>query len=284
MEGLQNWFQDRSANVVLSVLIIVIALVGWWIFRRYGARTITMMASRVSDKHAMERAQRAETLWTTVRRLGALFWVLAIVITLLSIWDVPITGLVAVGSVVGVAIGFGAQSLVQDVIAGFFIIVEDQYGIGDVVDVGGVSGTVEDIQLRVTVLRELNGVVHYVPNGQIKVASNRTQDYSQIVLDVGVAYGTDVDAALGVMQDELAALAADEEWSEVVLEPPEVLGVNELGESAVILRGLVKALPDDRWRVKREVHRRIMLRFDAEGIEVPFPQLEARVRTIRTPR
>ncbi len=252
--------------------MVAASAIAWWIFRRVGARAIQTIAHRSSTKHALEREQRANTLWTITRRVFTVLLALVVAITVLSIWDVPVSGVLAIGSIVGVAIGFGAQSLVRDVIAGFFIIVEDQYGIGDVVDIAGVSGTVEDIQLRVTVLRDLNGNVHYVPNGQINVSTNRTQDFATFVLDVGVSYDTDVDAALVAMGDEMASFAADPEWSPIVLEPPEVLGVDALGDSAIVLRGVVKSLPDERWRVKREMYRRIKLRFDREGITIPFPQ------------
>ncbi len=277
MEIVRDLMDAAGSQLTRSLVVVLLALVVWWTFRRFGGRWVGALSARTSDKHEVEREQRANTVWTMVRRVGTVLLVLIVAVTVLSIWDVPVSGLLAVGSIVGVAVGFGAQGLVQDVIAGFFIIVEDQYGIGDVIDVGGVSGTVEDIQLRVTVLRDLHGYVHYVPNGQIQVSTNRTQDFAQLVLDVGVTYGSDVDAALAVMADELEALATDADWADIILEPPQILGVDALGDSSVVLRGVVKSLPDQRWLVKREAFRRIKLRFDREGISIAFPQVEVHV-------
>jgi small conductance mechanosensitive channel len=162
---------------------------------------------------------------------------------------------------------------VKDIIAGFFILAEDQYHIGDVIRVAGVAGAVEDIRLRVTVLRDLDGYVHYVPNGQIDVTTNLTQQFSQVVIDVGVAYKVDVDQALEVFGDELRKLAADAEWSDLIIEEPQILGVDALADSAVVLRGVLKVGADDRWLVKREALRRVKNRFDAERIEIPFPHV-----------
>ena len=195
------------------------------------------------------------------------------VLTIAIVVGVPITPFLAVGSAVGVAVGFGAQDLVKDIIAGFFILAEDQYHIGDVVRIGGVAGAVEDIRLRVTVLRDLDGYVHYVPNGQIQVTTNLTQQFSQVVIDVGIAYRVDVDRALEVFGDELGRLASDPDWSNMIIEPPQILGVDALGDSAVVLRGVLKVGADDRWLVKREALRRVKNRFDAEDIEIPFPHV-----------
>jgi len=172
-----------------------------------------------------------------------------------------------------VAVGFGAQSLVKDVISGFFILAEDQYQIGDVVKIAGVAGLVVDIRPRVTVLRDLDGNVHYIPNGQITVTSNLTQEFAQVVLDVGVAYKESVDRVIEVLSDELSILRNDDEWREKFLEDPQILGVETLGDSAVTVRAVMKVGADDRWLVRREAQRRVKNRLDAEGIEIPFPHL-----------
>jgi small conductance mechanosensitive channel len=193
------------------------------------------------------------------------------VLTLLAVMDVPIGPLLAASSIIGIAVGFGAQSLVKDIIAGYFILSENQYTLGDVVRIAGVAGAVTDIRARVTVLRDLEGNVHYVPNGLIEVTSNLTQEFAQVVVDVGIAYGEDVDRAIEVVGDEIARFAADEEWLPRFLDEPQLLGVNALGSWSVDLRVLFKVPPDDRWLVKREFLRRIKNRLDAEGIEIPFP-------------
>jgi small conductance mechanosensitive channel len=204
--------------------------------------------------------------------VAAIVAVVIWLLTVMNVWDIPITAFVAVGSAIGLAIGFGAQSMVKDIIAGFFILAEDQFGIGDVVKIAGATGTVVDMRLRVTVLRDLDGNAHYVPNGEIAVASNFTQSYAQVVIDVGIAYHVNVDRALEVFGDELLRFSADPDWSGFVLEEPVVLGVQELGDSSVTIRAYLKVAPDKRWLVRRELFRRIKNRFDADSIEIPFPQ------------
>jgi small conductance mechanosensitive channel len=193
-------------------------------------------------------------------------------------WGWSIAPFLGLGTVLAAAIGFGAQDVVKDFLSGFFILMEDQFHVGDVITIAGVNGTattgtVEDIQLRVTVLRDVEGNVHYVPNGQIAVISNFTSLYAQPVLDVGVAYETDIDHALEVMRDELANLANDPAYSELIDGEPEILGVNELGDSSIVLRGRLTTVADQRWTIRREALRRIKKRFDAEGISIPFPQI-----------
>jgi moderate conductance mechanosensitive channel len=188
-------------------------------------------------------------------------------------WGIAVTPFLAVGTVVAAALGFGAQNFVKDVIAGFFMLLENQFAVGDVVRVVDVTGTVQDLQLRVTVLRDFEGNIHFVPNGQITVTSNLTSKTSQPVIDMSIAYSADIDHALEVMGDELRAMAAESEWSDRMIEQPEVIGVQDLADSAVIIRARMLTTAEDRWTVKREALRRLKKRFDAEGIEIPFPQV-----------
>ena len=267
------WAAVSVEGVIKTLVMLLLAVAGWQLFRRAGPAAIERMMKDDGTVHSDERKARAETVWVLTRRVVLVALVVTVLLTIAAIWGVPITPFLAVGSVVGVAIGFGAQGLVADVIAGFFIVAEDQFHIGDVVKVAGVSGKVEDIRLRVTVLRDLDGVVHYSPNGPIDVASNYTQEFSRLVIDVGVAYGADVDRALEVFGDELARFAEGAEWVDKMYEPPEILGVERLGDSAVVLRAVLTTRPDDRWVVKREALRRIKNRLTTEKIEIPFPQL-----------
>ena len=267
------WAAVSVEGVIKTLVMLLLAVAGWQLFRRAGPAAIERMMKDDGTVHSDERKARAETVWVLTRRVVLVALVVTVLLTIAAIWGVPITPFLAVGSVVGVAIGFGAQGLVADVIAGYFIVAEDQFHIGDVVKVAGVSGKVEDIRLRVTVLRDLDGVVHYIPNGTIDVASNYTQEFSRLVIDVGVAYGADVDRALEVFGDELARFAEGAEWVDKMYEPPEILGVERLGDSAVVLRAVLTTRPDDRWVVKREALRRIKNRLTTEKIEIPFPQL-----------
>ena len=273
LEAISDFFTDpiRQTQLVQTAVVLAGTVILWWVFVRLANRAVDRMAQG-DDIEASERRQRTQTLWKAGRRMAAILFVLIGLLTVMNIWDIPITAFVAVGSAVGVAIGFGAQSAVKDVIAGFMILAEDQFGIGDVVQIAGVTGTVVDMPLRVTVLRDLDGNAHYVPNGEIAVASNFTQSFAQVVIDVSIAYHESVDRALEVFGDELRRFAADPDWSSVVLDEPVVLGVQELGDSSVTIRGYLKVAPDQRWLVRREFFRRIKNRFDADSIEIPFPQ------------
>lgn len=261
-------WQDNADALVRTLIIVVGVLIAYSLAARFGRRLIRRITARGGDEGA-----RADSLWAMMRRLLLVVAGVTLVLMLFGAWDIPIAPLLAVGSAIGVALGFGAQNLVKDVIAGFFILAEDQYRIGDVIRVGGVAGVVEDIRPRVSVLRDLDGNVHYVPNGFIDVTSNLTQEFAQAVLDIGIAYKEDVDAALDVLRDELAAFSQDPAWAPTIIEPPQVLGVDQLGDSAVVLRAIVKVTAPDRWNVRREAFRRVKNRFDAEGIEIPFPHV-----------
>ena len=260
-------FAGRDA--ISTYVIVGVVLAATWVVSRWGHRGVDRLVER--REVDPERQQRISTLWTVSRRIILIaLWVVG-ALMLLTVWDISIAPFLAVGTVVGVALGFGAQSLVKDLIAGFFILVENQFAIGDVVTISGTTGAVEDIQLRVTVLRDLDGRAHYVPNGTIEVATNYTQVFAQVVIDVGVSYDTDVDRALEVVHDEAVAMYRDDAWIGKILQEPELLGVNELGDSSVVLRLVLRTDPDARWPIKREFLRRVKNRLDAEGIEIPFP-------------
>ncbi len=273
VDVIKDFFSDpvRQTQLAQTGVVLIGTVIVWWIFVRVMNRAVDRMA-RGDDIEAAERRQRTQTLWKAGRRVAAILFATIWLLTVMNIWDIPITAFVAIGSAIGVAIGFGAQSAVKDIIAGFFILAEDQYGIGDVVQIAGATGTVIDMPLRVTVLRDLDGNAHYVPNGEIAVASNFTQSFAQVVIDIGIAYNESVDRALEVFGDELRRFATDSDWLDFVLEDPVVLGVQELGESSVTIRGYLKVAPDKRWLVRRELFRRIKNRFDADSIEIPFPQ------------
>lgn len=272
----QTSFADRVGDYVPEALATLGLIAGFWVLyrvtRMVGRRVVDRMIAKLPETpRGVERGQRLETLWAVARRLFAVVVAVVAVLTIMIIWGIPTAPLVAVGSVVGVAVGFGAQNFIRDVIAGFLITAEDQYSIGDVVTVSGVSGAVEQIRLRMTVLRDLEGNVHFVPNGSITVATNLTQEFAQVVLDLGVAYKENVDRVIEVVHDEMAQFVADEAWGPFIVEEPKVLGVDKLADSSVVVRVVVRVIADQRWNVKRELLRRYKNRFDAEGIEIPFP-------------
>jgi moderate conductance mechanosensitive channel len=258
---------DQS-RLIATAVIVGVGIVVYWLAAWSGRRYVRRMSDR-----GHERAARAGTLWTVLRRVILIVVSITVLLFVLTAWDVSLAPFVGVGAVFAAALGFGAQDLVKDFLAGIFILVEDQFHVGDVVTIAETTGVVEDIQLRVTLLRDLEGNRHFVPNGQITVTSNFTSKYGQPVIDVGIAYEADVDHALEVFADELANLAADPDFSHLITEPPEVLGVNELGDSAVVLRGRLTTTAAERWAVRREALKRVKKRFDAEGISIPFPQI-----------
>jgi small conductance mechanosensitive channel len=184
----------------------------------------------------------------------------------------PLGPLLATAGVASLAIGFGAQTLVKDIIGGFFILLEDQYAIGDVVQTAGVDGVVEKVNLRTTILRDVHGTVHVVPNGEIRVLSNKTKGWSRAVLEIGVGYREDPDRVIAILEELAAEIAEDAVFGGLLLETPTVPGVEAFGDSAVTIRMMAKTLPLKQWDVARELRRRIKHRFDAEGIEIPFPQ------------
>jgi small conductance mechanosensitive channel len=161
---------------------------------------------------------------------------------------------------------------VQDVISGFFILLEDQYSIGDVIAAGGVDGVVEKVNLRTTILRDLHGVVHVIPNGEIRVLSNKTKEWSRAVLEIGVGYGEDPDRVISILEDIAAEIHADPLFGALLLEAPSVPGVEAFADSAIQIRIMAKTVPLRQWDVARELRRRIKHRFDEEGVELPFPQ------------
>lgn len=257
-----------AGRLIGTGIVVLVAMVLYLSATTFGRRAV----KRVQER-GPEAADRVRTLWIMARRLIRLVVVVTAALALLQVWGVGLAPFLAVGTAVAAAIGFGAQDLVKDVIAGFAILIEDQFRVGDVVGIAGATGVVEDIHLRVTVLRDVEGRVHFVPNGQITVSTNYTNLFAQPLIDVGVAYDTDVDRALQVMKDELDALSADPQWSDRIKGEVEVFGVQDLADSAVTLRMRMTTVASDRWTVRREALRRVKKRFEAEGISIPFPQL-----------
>ncbi|MGY2078530.1 mechanosensitive ion channel family protein [Modestobacter sp. SYSU DS0657] len=222
---------------------------------------------------AARRTQRAEAIGSVLRSCAS-FAVLGIAVVLvLGELGVNLAPILASAGVIGVALGFGAQNLVKDFIAGIGIILEDQYGVGDVVDLGEASGTVEAVGLRITRLRDINGVVWYVRNGEVLRVGNRSQGFAQVVIDMPVAHDTDLERCRAVMQEVADAMAADEEWAEVFLGEPESLGVESITTEGVVLRVQVRTTNAVQWQVARELRQRLKERFAAEGIRTPLPLL-----------
>ena len=221
---------------------------------------------------ATRRVQRAQTMGTLLKSIVTGI-ILAVVGTMmLSEIGVNVAPIIASAGILGLAIGFGAQSLVSDFLSGIFMIFEDQYGVGDEVDLGEAVGTVEAVSLRVTRLRDVNGTVWYVRNGEILRVGNMSQNWARTVLDISVAYGEDVARVQRVLADVAHDLWVDEDFTGRVIEEPSVWGVQDITPDAVVVRVALKTAPLEQWAVAREMRQRIKARFDLEGIEMPFAQ------------
>lgn len=229
---------------------------------------------------------RTETIGSVLRSVtsgGILFVAVALA---LGVVGIDLGPLVAGAGIIGVALGFGSQSLVKDLISGIFILYEDQYGIGDIVEVGEPSapiatGTIEGISLRTTRLRDIEGTVWYVPNGEIRRVGNKSQLWARSLIDVGVAYGTDTDHAIEVIKRTADELWHDQDWADQVLEEPEVWGIEAFGPSEVVIRLVVKVEPARQWAVNRELRARLLTAFERDGIEIPFPQQTVWMHQVR---
>jgi len=221
---------------------------------------------------ANRRVQRAKTMGSLLKSIITGVIVAVVGTMMLSEIGVNVGPIIASAGIIGIALGFGAQSLVSDFLSGVFMIVEDQYGVGDEIDLGEAVGTVEAVSLRVTRLRDVNGTVWYVRNGEITRVGNMSQNWARTVLDVAVAYHEDLVKVRRVLEDVAHDLWEDEDYKGVIIEEPSVWGVQELGIDGVVVRVALKTAPLEQWAVAREMRQRIKARFDHEGIEMPFPQ------------
>jgi len=229
-------------------------------------------AFSLDDPGSTRRVQRAQTLGSLLKSIlsGVIFAVIGMMI--LSELGADIGPILASAGILGVALGFGAQSLVKDFLSGIFMIFEDQYGVGDVVDLGEAIGTVEAVSLRVTRVRDVEGTVWYVRNGEIIRVGNQSQNWARTVIDVAVGYDEDLVRVRGILQEVAESIWEDEDFARVIIEQPEVWGVEALAADGVTVRVTLKTAPLEQWRVGREMRQRIKARFDIEGIEIPFPQ------------
>ncbi|MEX1207078.1 MAG: mechanosensitive ion channel family protein [Acidimicrobiia bacterium] len=236
------------------------------------------LRARAIEKTQMLRVQeergkqRALALGAVLRSVASLTIYTLAGIIILAEFGVSLGPLVAGAGIVGIALGFGAQSLVKDFLNGIFMLVEDQYGVGDIIDVGDAVGVVEEVNLRTTRLRDVNGTVWFVPNGEIRRIGNKSQQWARTVLDVEVAYNTDLAKAVDVIREVVNGVWQDHLEQATVLEEPEILGVESFGESAIVIRVVLKVEPGEQFATAREVRKRLKFAFDREGIEIPFPQ------------
>ena len=280
LESLARFLDVEYTLLVRKSIAIAFIWLGAWVVTqliRLAARRILKAVDDGDDTTLTLREKRGQTVAQLLRSVGRVVVVVVAILLTLNVF-VEITPLLAGAGILGLAISFGAQSLVKDVLSGFFILLENQFAVGDVIEAGGKSGVVERMTMRVVQLRDVEGILHFIPNGTITVVSNKTRGWSRAVIDIGVAYETEVDRAIQIIRAEGASFAQDANWKHRLDGPVEVLGVERLDDNGVILRTLIRTVPGSQWEAGREFRRRIKNRLDQEGIEIPFPQRVMHVR------
>jgi len=268
-----DWAQEHGVRIaiILIVAILVHVLISGLIPRWVTSSMRRHAESVTSSRPAEDRIQRAETVSHVVVRTIDILVIVVAAILILSEVGVSLAPLIAGASVAGIALAFGAQSLIKDTLNGLFIVLEDQYRIGDIVDVAGVEGTVEELGLRRTLLRDLDGVLHSVPNGEIGVASNMSRGWSRVNLNVGVGYSTDIDHLRHIVDQVGTGMIEDPRWEPLLLEPPSVLRLDAFEDSSIAVKIVARTVPGKQWEVGGELRQRLKVAFDEAEIEIPFP-------------
>lgn len=268
MPRIIEWSVTHGVKIALTVVFTLIAIK---VAKSLSVRFIALAMKRGEDDEEFQK--RTQTLGSIVRYALDIVILIVGFMIILEQFGIEIGPLLAAAGIVGLAVGFGAQSLVKDVITGFFILLEDQVRVGDVVQIAGKTGIVEKINLRTTMLRDLAGNAHYVPNGSIDAVTNMTKEYSRYVFEVGVAYREDVDEVIEVMREVDEDLRNDPAFKDDILEPLEVFGLDQFADSALIIKARTTTKPIKQWAVGREFNRRLKRKFDEKNIEIPFPHV-----------
>lgn len=268
-EYMVPWLRSHGVRIVL---IAVLAYLLNKAIRKFIVRVVRM--SVVADSHMSKQAQkkREDTLIRIFSWASGIAILMIAGLMVLQEIGVPIAPILTGAGIIGLAVGFGGQYLIRDIISGFFIILENQYRIGDIVSFDGTSGLVEDISLRMTTLRDLDGTVHHVPHGEIKKVANLSKYFSRVNLNIGVSYNARLEQVIEVINRVGNEMSEDPEWKECIITPPRFLRVEDFADSSVVIKILGETQPMKQWDVTGELRKRIKLAFDKEGIEIPFPQ------------
>ncbi len=278
---------DRIATILRidgeAVLRNALQVLGIWVLAWVALHVVNLAARKIEksvddgdDSITTLREKRGRTISQLLRSVGRVVIVTIAVLLTFNVF-INIAPILAGAGILGLAISFGAQSLVRDIISGFFILLENQFAVGDVIEAAGKSGVVEKMTMRVVMLRDLEGTMHVIPNGEMKVVSNKTRGWARAVVDISVPYTENVDRALAVVRDEAAQFSTDRTWGLQLDGPVEVLGVESMTDNAVVIRTLLKTQPGSQWNVDREFRRRLINRFAKESIESPFQQRRVHV-------
>jgi moderate conductance mechanosensitive channel len=266
-ETFRAWLPELKA--ALRILIILVAA---WVAQMVVRRVVRRIRIHFAARANGEEAKRIETLGRVIRYTLTVLMLLVAGMLILNEVGVSIAPILGAAGVVGVAVGFGAQSLIKDYFTGFFLLVENQIRVGDVVEIAGKSGLVEEITLRRVKLRGYDGSVHYVSNGLITTVTNMSTEYANAVIDVGVAYKANIDAAFEMIREVGQEMRADPRFAPRILDDLELAGVENLADSAVVIRCRIKVLPLEQWSVRREFNKRVKEALERADIEIPFPQ------------
>lgn len=270
MDNIIEWTATSGVKIALIIFVA-------WVLLRFGMAVIARLIRRsmIADNFASEREEklREDTIISVthaVLRIGV--WTLALMLVL-DEFNIDIGPLIAGAGVVGLAIGFGAQSLIKDFVSGIFIVLENQYRVGDVVKLNDISGTVQKISMRTTVLRDISGNVHHIPNGSIERATNKTMEFSKINMNINVSYDSDIEKVEKIINSVGQELAEAKDWKGQIIETPHFLRIVEFSDSAVVVKIIGKTQPTKQWAVAGELRRRILSEFKKQHIEIPLPQI-----------
>ncbi len=261
--------QNEIGQIALLAFSLIVAR---FIIKHFLASVVWRAIRTHKFESMFAEQKRAETLISIIgTALTILVWVIGLV-GLLTIFHVNIAGLLTGAGVIGVVVGLGAQNAIKDFVAGLFILIENQYRIGDIITLGDVSGVVEKITLRITKLRDLDGNMHIIPNGTVNVITNRTCEWSAVNMDIGISYDSDIEVVKKVINNTSKKMASDPAWKDQIIEPLEFLRIEGFGDSAVIVKALGKVKPGKQWGVAGEFRARLKVAFSENSIEIPFPQ------------
>ncbi len=273
LDVIRLWLQNQG----LTILLILIGTAAAWFLWKHTVRLIAGRIQALDDEEGSDLDKRTATISRVLKSSGTIVILGTSLLMILTELGIPVAPMLASVGVFSLAAGMGAKTLVQDIISGLFVLIENQYTIDDVVEIGGVRGVVEKMTLRVTVVRDAAGAVHIIPNGEIRQVSNLTPDWSRAIVDVSITYDDDVDKAIRVLQEIGARAAQDEAVRDKLLETAVVTGVEGLDDWAVRLRIMVKTKPGEQWNVQRWLRRQIRLVFAQEGVELAFPRQDVKL-------
>lgn len=266
-----EWLVSQGPSVIFIILLLFVSLKLLNLVIRRLKKLFAHRALKGDKIELLETEKRMNTLLGILKGIGRIIIWAVFIMILLKKFGFDIAPILAGAGILGLAVGFGAQELVRDFISGFFILLENQVRTGDVAIINGTGGLVEKIELRTITLRDFSGVVHVFQNGKINSISNMTKEWSAMVFDIGVAYKEDVDNVMKIMQEVGEQLLSDSKFKDKIIEPLEIFGLDQFGDSAIVIKARLKTIPIEQWTVGREYRKRLKKAFDRNNIEIPFP-------------